>query len=90
MADNLTTTNLSRRGRTRKPPATQAERDALIWPAIDAKFDWPNDEWALRYLPQVRIATLILQRDHNELKELMADFVKGGVARRFSDQAKAT
>jgi hypothetical protein len=60
--------------------ATQAERDAMTFAGMEIEFDWTNDDWALAHLPHVRIATLILQRDHVALKEMMEGIAKEGLA----------
>jgi hypothetical protein len=68
-----------RKAAKRGNAATPAERAAMTFPAINATFNWSNDDWALTFLPQVRVATIFLQRDDKELEKLMVDFVKQGI-----------
>jgi hypothetical protein len=35
-------------------PMTQEERNAVRFEAINANFDWSNDEWAITWLPEER------------------------------------
>jgi hypothetical protein len=41
-------------------------------------FDWTNDEWALAFLPPIRLATLHLAHDDKTLEELMSALAKAG------------
>ena len=66
--------------RSRKDPATQAERDAIQWKAIKAEFNWSNDEWAETWLPWVRVAACHVDGDRTALKSLMLDLISAGDA----------
>jgi hypothetical protein len=45
----------------------------------DIKFEWTNQAWGLAHLPNVRMASLLLQRDDEALTETLARMVKAGV-----------
>ena len=71
--------------RAKKMPATPEQRKAMTFPALKVSFEHTNDDWAITYLPRVRLATLILQRDDMVLEKLMAGFVKDGLAPEMMD-----
>ena len=64
--------------KARRRPATQKERDALQFEAIKANFDWTNDDWASTWLPHVRVASLLVARDQDQLKATMHEIVATG------------
>jgi hypothetical protein len=43
-------------------------------------FDWDNETWALTWLPRIRLATLLLNRDDVEGEKTMAGIVEDGLA----------
>jgi hypothetical protein len=46
--------------------------------ATDAEFDWTNSEWARNFLPQIRVASLIVQRDDKALEKVMKAYIENG------------
>lgn len=70
----------SSRKQSNVAPATEAERAALTFVRQDIKFEWSNEDWGLAHLPNVRMATLALQKDHVELQQLWVDLVEDGLA----------
>jgi hypothetical protein len=51
------------------------------FPALkDMTFEWSNEKWARQFLPQIRVASLVVQRDDKALERIMAGYVKDGVA----------
>src|SRR5438309_1731043 len=62
----------------RKRPATQAQRDGMTWKAEKVDFDWTNDKWAICHLPNVRIASLIMAKDHKQLQSTSAEICESG------------
>ena len=73
-------TSKTSRHAKKMPAATPEQRKAMTFPALKVSFEHTNDDWAITYLPRVRLATLILQRDDMVLEKLMAGFVKDGLA----------
>jgi hypothetical protein len=61
-------------------PATQAERDALQFAAINAEFDWTNEHWSETWLPWVRLAAVHVGGDQDRLQEAMREIVADGRA----------
>ena len=59
--------------------ATQEQRLAVTFKAVDSPFNWTNEEWGLHWLPHVRVASLQLQRDDKELQNLMQEMVRKGI-----------
>lgn len=57
----------------------------MTFPALDARFDWTNAEWARSNLPHVRIATLLVRRDDVQLTEMVGRMVKAGVVNEMLD-----
>jgi hypothetical protein len=49
------------------------------FPALEADFDWSNEEWARTFLPQIRIANLVIQRNDKALEKIMAVYVENGM-----------
>ena len=47
--------------------------------AIDARFEYGNEEWALANLPKIRIASHMLQRNDIELADSISKMVTGGI-----------
>jgi hypothetical protein len=58
---------------------TQEERNAVRWKAINADFDWSNDEWAKEWLPWVRLAVACLHQDDVELTQGAGPLIKDGL-----------
>lgn len=65
---------------TEDRPATNEERAAVKFEAIDISFDWTNEDWALSHLPTVRIASRMLAKDNTELQEAMEKIINSGCA----------
>jgi hypothetical protein len=69
------------RNRTRprkERPATAQERAAMTFAGIpEAQFEWTNEEWALRFLPVVRAASVMLEHDDKKLEEFYRDLDQG-------------
>lgn len=59
--------------------ADSAHGNPIKFEAIDAKFDYTNDDWAIANLPKVRIATLLLQRDDAALTDTIGKMAKSGI-----------
>jgi hypothetical protein len=59
----------------RKSPKRAA---TTTFPAIDPKFDWENDEWALAFLPNVRVAVMIAERDDKGLEDVYREMIESG------------
>jgi hypothetical protein len=71
----------SKRSRSRKgPPATQEQRNAIAFGAMDVEFNWSNEEWALTFLPRIRMAALYVNGDRTKCAEIMAGVVQDGLA----------
>jgi hypothetical protein len=58
--------------------AKPAKHKTARFPAIDAKFDWSNEEWARTFLPQIRVASLVVQRDDKALYKIMDGYIENG------------
>ena len=54
------TKQTSRRAK-KMPAATPEQRKAMTFPAVKVSFKHTNDDWAITYLPRVRVATLLLR-----------------------------
>jgi len=63
----------------RGKPATQAERNAFDFKSIEVKWTWDNHDWN-DTIPQIRLAIGLLGKDRAELKEVMAQITKAGLA----------
>lgn len=61
-----------------RKPATAEERTALEFERVKARFDWTNEDWALAYLPSVRIASVMLEKDRPELTEAIRGLAADG------------
>ena len=61
---------------TEDRPATNDERAAVKFEAIDLTFDWTNKDWARNHLVPVRMASRVLAMDSTELQEAMDKLVK--------------
>lgn len=72
---------MSRRASKKKPrPATQAERDAIHFEAVEGlDFNCTNDEWANANLPLVRVAVAMLGRNDVAHQSALASLMKTGV-----------
>jgi hypothetical protein len=55
-----------------------SDRD-ITFEGVDAKFEWTNEAWGLAHLPNVRIASLLLQRDDYALEETWASMGNAGL-----------
>jgi hypothetical protein len=64
--------------RRNRKPASQAERDAIQFEAIKAKFNWTNEEWADQHLPWVRTAAVIVAGDRQKLRQMIVEMLKDG------------
>lgn len=62
----------------RSRAASAADND-IRFSAIDVRFEWTNDAWGLAHLPNVRVASLLLQRDDVALEETVGSMVKAGL-----------
>lgn len=52
----------------------------IKFPALkDVTFDWSNAEWARTFLPQIRVASLVVQRDDKALEKVMAAYIENGM-----------
>src|ERR1700680_1067203 len=54
------------------------ERTALRFEAIKVNFDWTNEDWALTWLPPVRMAAVLIAHDDKEHEGSLAALVKDG------------
>jgi len=63
----------------RGKPATQEERNAFDFKSIEVKWTWDNHDWN-DTIPQIRLAIGLLGKDRAELKEVMAQITKAGLA----------
>ncbi|CDX24494.1 hypothetical protein MPL3356_400098 [Mesorhizobium plurifarium] len=80
---------MSRKGKKR--PASQEERNSMTWKGTkDDLFKWTNDEWSIRHLPQVRIASLVMKQDHEQLRTTMADICETGAVSDMLEQMMLT
>ena len=78
-SDGILLPKRKRVSQSKKPGATEGERDDLHFEAVaNARFDWTNDEWAIAHLPFVRIALSKLHRDDVGLQSLLTDLIKDG------------
>jgi hypothetical protein len=68
--EHSTMTSKTSRHAKKMPAATPEQRKAMTFPALKVSFEHTNDDWAITYLPRVRLATLILQRDDMVLEKL--------------------
>jgi hypothetical protein len=50
----------------------------LTFRAQKSAFEWSNAEWSRTFLPQIRIASLTIQRDDKELEKVMAGLIESG------------
>lgn len=57
---------------------TQEDEDQAF--AAIMRFNWSNEDWGLTFLPQVRLAALVVTRSDSSLQDILADFVKDGAA----------
>ena len=57
---------------------TQEDEDQAF--AAIIRFNWTNEDWGLTFLPQVRLAALVVTRSDSSLQDILADFVKDGAA----------
>jgi len=64
----------------RSRSAKCVSHDQIRFDGVEAKFEWTNKEWGLAHLPNVRIASLLLQRDDEALTDTVASMVRAGVA----------
>ena len=71
-------------------PATNEQRAAVKFEAMDLPFDWTNKDWAFTHLVQVRIASRMLAMDSTELQEAMAKLVKNGAAPEMLESMSVT
>lgn len=55
-----------------------AKQKTVKFPALYAEFDWENAEWARNFLPQIRIASLIVRRDDKALEKIMDSYIENG------------
>ena len=62
--------------KTTKRTTRRKGRETTTFPAIDAVFDWKNDEWALAFLPTVRLATLTVKRDDKALEQVYREMIE--------------
>jgi hypothetical protein len=67
-----------RKRKAKGRPLTQTERDALRFEAIKVDFDWSNEDWAVAWLPWVRLAISILHLDDEEHKEGAVETIRAG------------
>jgi hypothetical protein len=63
----------------RGKPATQEQRNAFAFKAIEIEWTWDNHEWN-DTIPQIRLAIALLGKDRAELKDAMEQTVKAGLA----------
>jgi hypothetical protein len=63
----------------RGKPATQAERNAANFEAMAIEWTWDSHDWN-DTIPQMRVAIGLLGKDRAELKEVMAQLTKAGLA----------
>lgn len=56
-----------------------ASDNDIRFSAIEARFEWTNQAWGVAHLPNVRVASLLLQKDDIELEETVGRLVKAGV-----------
>ena len=61
-----------------KSATKTAKRKTANFPAIDIEFDWSNEEWARTFLPQIRVASLVVQRDDKALEKVIEAYIKNG------------
>lgn len=59
-------------GKPRKRPSTQAQRDAMTFQGEKIVFDWTNDDWVKAHLVTVRVACVIMGKDHEQLQSSLA------------------
>lgn len=72
------------------PAATQAERDALSFEAIDAPFKWSNEDWSRAHLPWLRMASAFIQEDAGVMQARFAELAPHGVLPGALDMMCAT
>ena len=51
----------------------------MIFKGKKVKFDWTNEDWAAAFLPTVRIAVAMLEKDEKEFEEAIGKVVRDGV-----------
>jgi hypothetical protein len=73
------------KSRSDSAAAAQAERDAISFAPLDIPFDWTNSDWAITHLPDVRIATQMLKRDEEEMRELIRSMTEDGLTPKMLD-----
>jgi hypothetical protein len=70
--------------------AKPREPDIATFTALDVAFNWSNEEWARTFLPQIRMAHLVVQRDDKALEEILAQHIKDGIHEELLEQLANT
>lgn len=57
----------------------------ITFDAVDIKFEHSNEQWALAHLPQVRIASILVNKNERDITETIDRMAKQGIAPELLD-----
>ena len=57
---------------------SKPQKDSKFPALKDTTFNWGNAEWARAFLPQIRVASLVIQRDDKKLEKVMEAYIENG------------
>lgn len=69
----------SKKSANRGKPATREQRMAIDFKGEDIKFDYSSEQWIETYIPSIRFAFEVLNKDRAELERSIAGMCREGI-----------